>query len=143
LFRLGAEQDLQVAEYAIDGGRGNHDAGVGANDGECEWRRQVLDTGDLEGGAESSSGSTLQVWLVGAVVSGAQLVREEAEELRRRRVQPGEGGEGASPTERRPIWLLGRRGRWFFFRHDCVYGLRLDMKRRIVGRWHCLFEVRR
>jgi hypothetical protein len=73
LFYPGAEQDLQVAEWlvgrpdwdAIDGGRGvgraDCDAGVGVNDDECEWWRRVLDTGDLEGWAESPSGGALQV----------------------------------------------------------------------------------
>ena len=85
----------------IHGGRGvgraDHVAGVGANDGEREWRWRVLDTGDLEGLAESSSDGALQVWLVSTIVSDEQLVREEAEELRRRRVRP-RGGKGEGPV---------------------------------------------
>ena len=50
---------------AINGGRSvgraDRNAGVGANDGERGWWRRVLDTGNPEGWAESSSGGALQV----------------------------------------------------------------------------------
>jgi hypothetical protein len=126
LFGLGVKHDPHVAEWLVgrldwdtieDGhgvGRADRDAGVGADDGQRDWRRRVLDAGDLEGWVKSSFGGAPQAWLVGAVMSDAQLVREEAEELRRRRVHTPGGGTsaGASPTEGGPAWLRARRGRW-------------------------------
>ena len=77
-------------------------------------------------------------------MSDAQLVREEAEELRRRRVHTP-GGKGPVPGRvRRKEGLHGSEASAVvgLARHDYAYGLGVDGERRVVGRWHCLSGAR-